>query len=93
MRWSWPGFSSGRGVQNCWYERLEMNHPVGGSPDKEYARDERRQILLELDTAIHRDQHVVHAFHPPQQFAIADARPTAAGYRIDTVAVERNCEI
>jgi hypothetical protein len=81
------------GFQNCWYERLEMDHAVGRSPDKGYAHDEGRQILLEFHTTVHRDERVVLAFHAPKQFAIADARPTAAGYRIDTVALEGKCEV
>lgn len=36
---------------------------------------------------------VVLALHTPQKLAVRDPRPATAGYRIDTVAVERSCEV
>ena len=51
------------------------------------------EVLLELDTPVHRDQGVVLASHSPQKLAVRDASPSTTRETIDTVAFERRGEI
>jgi len=82
-----------KGIKDCWHERLEVHHAVGGRTDKQHADSRGGQILLELDAPVHRDQRVILAFHTPQKLAVRDARPATPGHRIHIVALERSGEV
>ena len=73
--------------------RDSITYQVGECTDKEHANGARSQILLELDTPVHRDQRLVLAAHTPQKLAVRDARPASAGHGIDIVAMERSDEV
>jgi len=64
-------------------------HAIGSSTDDDYTERERRDLLLELDTAVHCDQNVVVAPHSAQEFAVLDAGPTALHNRLDSMAAVR----
>lgn len=75
------------------YKRPEVQHAVEGSTDKQYGDGHNGQILLELEAPVHCDQRVVLTFHAAKKLAVRDARPPAAGHRIDSVTLECRCEV
>ena len=70
-----------------------MHHAVRWGTDEQHADGQCGQVLLELDTPVHRDQGVVLASHSPQKLTVRDASPSTARHRIDTVAFERRGKI
>jgi hypothetical protein len=88
-----PGLESRKSAKDRWHERLEMHHAVGRRTDEQHADGQCGQVLLELDTPVHRDQRVVLACHSPKKFTVRDASPSTARHRIDTVAFERRGRI
>ena len=65
-----------------------MHHAVRWGTDEQHADGQRAQVLLELDTPVHRDEGVVLASHSPQKLTVRDASPSTARHGIDTVAFE-----
>jgi hypothetical protein len=63
-------------------------HAIGSGTDDDYTERERRDLLLELDTAVHCDQDIVMAPHPAQEFPVLDAGPTALDHRLHSMAAE-----
>src|SRR5208282_2966324 len=53
-----------------------------------YGKRKRRDLLLELDAAVHCKQHVVSVPHAPEQLAILDPGPTASDHSLNSMAVE-----
>ena len=66
---------------------------LDGARTRKHAERHRRQVLLELQATVHRDQRVVLAHHPPQKLTVRDAGPATADHGIDTVALERCGEV
>ena len=81
------------GIEDCWHKRLEVHHAIGWRTGKQHADGHCGQILLELDTPVHREQRVVLASHSPQKLTVRDASPATADYGVDTVALERRGEV
>ncbi len=54
---------------------------------------ERRDWLLELDAAVHRDQDIVVAAHPAQKLAILDSSPATPDHCINIVAGKVQSEV
>ena len=81
------------GVEDHRDERSEMPHPVGWRADQDDTEGEGRKGLLELQVAVHRDQHVVGAAHEAQEVAVLDARPATADDGLDVVAVKLPSEV
>jgi hypothetical protein len=78
----------GDGGEDRRHEWAQVLHAIGSGTDDDYAERERRDVLLELDTAVHCDQNVVIAPHPAQEFAVLDAGPTALHDRLGSMAAE-----
>jgi hypothetical protein len=81
------------GVEDRRHERLEVHHSIGWRTDKKDAEGQRGEVLLELNALVHCDQSLVLIPHTSQKLAVRDARPAAADYAIDTVALERGGEV
>ena len=65
-----------------------MLHAIGSGMDDDYTERKRRDLLLELGAAVHREQNVISLPHAPQQLAILDPGPTASGHSLNSMAVE-----
>ena len=61
---------------------------IGSRPYKQDADRRCCEVLLELDTPIHRDQRFVLGAHSSEKLAVRDASPAGADHGIDTVALE-----
>ena len=59
------------------YERLEILEPIAGGPDDQNPYGQALEILLELDTSVHREEHVEFPGCQPEQLRVLDAAPTA----------------
>jgi hypothetical protein len=81
------------GVEDLWHERLEVHHAIRRGTHQEHANRHGRQVLLELDAAVHREEDIVVALHAPQKLAVRDTGPAAADDGINRVAWERGGEI
>lgn len=53
-------------------EWLEMHHSVGRGENEKHPERQRRDVLLELDTLVHREQRVVLPTHAPKQITVLD---------------------
>lgn len=78
---------SGYRVEDRWHERPEVPEAAGCGTDKHDAEREPRDVLLELNTAVHRDEDVVVPAHALQKRGILDSCPATADDRFDVVAV------
>ena len=83
------GFERREGIEHRRHERLEVHQAIGWCTKKKHTERQCRQILLELDALVHRDQRVVLAPHPPQKLAVRVACPATTAHGVDTVALER----
>ena len=70
-----------------------MPDAIGAGTDDDDAERERRDLLLELDSTVHRDQNIIVAPHAAQEFTILNAGPTAPGHGLDRMAAELRSEI
>ena len=59
-------------------EREEIVHSIGSRQDDDHTERQHREVVLLLQFAIHRDEHIDGAASPLQQVAILDARPAEA---------------
>ena len=78
----------GDGVEDRGHERAEVQHAIGSGSDDDYGKRKRRDLLLELDAAVHCEQHVISVPHAPEQLAIFDPGPTASDHSLNSMAVE-----
>ena len=82
------GLGRREGIENWRHEQLEMHHAIGWCTKKNHTTRQCSQVLLELDSPVHRDQGVVLPLHPPQKLAVRDARPATTDDRVDAVALQ-----
>jgi hypothetical protein len=61
---------------------------VGLGANEDDAKWQYRDVLLEFDAAIHRNKDIVLTAHAAQQLAVLDADPTAARYRVYSMAAK-----
>jgi len=88
---SWP--RRGDGCENRRHKRPQVLHAIGSGSDDDDAEGERRDLMLELDTAVHCDQNIKVAPHAAQEFPVLDTGPTAACHCLDSVAAELRGEV
>jgi hypothetical protein len=74
------------GVDDQGYKGPEVHHAVGRGANEDDPEREGRDVLLELDAAVHGDEDVVVPAHALEEFAVLDASPTTADDGIDVVA-------
>ena len=70
-------------IENQWHQGTQVNQAIGTGVQDNYPHRELGNILLELNTAIHRDEGVVTPRCPGKQFAVADACPPHATDGVD----------
>jgi hypothetical protein len=83
----------GDGGDDRRYEWAQVLRAIGSGANEDYTEKERRDLLLELDAAVHCDQNIVMATHAVQEFPVLDAGPTAADHSFDDMAGELRSEI
>ena len=66
-----------------------MHHAVGWCADEQNADRDCRQVLLELDAPVHRDERIIFCLHSTEKLTVCNASPAAVDHGIDTVALER----
>lgn len=81
------------GIENRRHQRAQVLHAIGLGANDDDTERQIRDLLLELDTAVHRDQNIIMAAHAVQEFPVLDAGPTAADHSLDDMAVELRSEI
>jgi hypothetical protein len=88
---AWLG--RGDGGEDCRHKRAQVPHAIGSGTNDDDTERERRDLLLELDTAVHCDQNIKVAPHAAQEFPVLDTGPTAACHCLDSVAAELRGEV
>ena len=56
-------------------------------------RGKGRDVLLELEAVVHRDQGIVAVAHEAQEVPVLDARPATTDNGVDVVAVQIPSEV
>ena len=75
------------------HERPQVLHAVGSGTNDDYTKRQNRDLLLELNTAVHCDQNIITIRHASQELTVLDTRPTAADHSLDSMAEELQREI
>ncbi len=70
-----------------------MSHPVGWRANEHYADQERRHVLLEWETLVHRDQGVKTLSCAAQELAVLDALPAHTNDRSSLMPGECRREV
>ena len=74
--------------EDRWHKRAQVLYAVGSGTNDDYTKRQRRDVLLELDAAVHCEQNIISAPHAPQQLAIPHPGPTASNHSLYNMAVE-----
>jgi hypothetical protein len=88
---AWLG--RGDGGEDRRHERAQVLHAIGSGANDDYTERQRRDLLLELDTAVHRDQNIIVAPHAAQEFPVLDTGPTAVDHGLDSMEAELRSEV
>jgi hypothetical protein len=70
-----------------------MKHPIRGSEDKKDSERQCRDVLLELDALVHREQSIVVATHATKKITVLDAGPATPDDGRGAMAFEHCSEI
>ena len=85
MRWNSTRLQRRECCEDRRYEWQKMYHPIRWRPYEQNVDRHGFEILLELDTAVHRDERVVFGSHPSKKLAVRDPCPATLHHRVDTV--------
>ena len=80
-------------AQDAGQQRPQMNEAVGRSAQHYDSERQRRNRFLKLDVPVHRDERVELPGSPLEEFAVGDASPTEAHYRVDIMTREARGQI
>jgi hypothetical protein len=99
QRWEAPACFQKRGsfaqsasvpvpIEDRRHERAQVLHAIGSGTNDDDTERERRDLLLEFNTAVHCDQNIIVAPHAAQEFPVLDTGPTAADHCLDSMPAE-----
>ena len=76
-------------IQDIWHKRRQVLHSVAHGLDHEYSNRESCEVLLELEVAVHCQEHLKPSGSERKQLPILDAGPPAALHCRSLVAREQ----
>jgi hypothetical protein len=75
------------------HKQPQIPHTVSRRANEDDAEWQCRNVLLKLDTPVHRHEDIIVTPHAEQQLAVLDPRPTLTGHRIHIMSAEFRTEV